>query len=197
MSNIIPFEPPLLLTASLAGAGDQNSCHIINSNVTTQRESSGRGRDNANNFGSSFSAEATPTSPLERHETTSGKIIEIFTPCDDTTPVAAFWLQRKLGHQSSSHNLMIRLAYKLRTSRKKEKDEDEVGSWNSRWELDTNELGIGRKVRIHMLPRSVLQKDKKRKSIDNSSNDSMNLNELSALQLIAKDTTKKIGRAHV
>jgi hypothetical protein len=138
--------------------------------------------------------------PLERTETTSGKIMEITVTSSSRPPVVvAFWLLRKLGHHP-----IVRLGYKLRLSSKNNNNSDDQNqNQNLRWELDTDELGRLTLLRIHIFHCSILNDDEKiMPEEDNNTQDDDDdddagvvvnscLNELSALQLIAKQTQKQ------
>ena len=261
--NIIPFNPPHLMTARRkAGFVDVSSSTVAahnknknknnndNDDASSSEEVTGyfhRGWDNAAIAGAystaisvaaaalttATEATATTPSPLERNETISGRIIEITTTPssspsssginddDDAKQpsVIEFWLQRKLGHQSSSHGLVVRLGYKLRASKKQKKvsegnddDSDDGDDQNNdcRWELDTDESGRHILVRVHILHNNNSSSTVLQQSSNNNNNNHCRqnsvqfmdldspLNELSALQMIARHTkTAQAQAIHV
>ena len=130
-------------------------------------------------------------------ETKSGSTKGEINGDDNAKPtIVAFWLQRKLGHQSSSRNLVVRLGYRLRRIQKVQKEvstvniginedanssEDNID--NCEWELDRDGLGRLILVRVHILQNIIVDMHQSQSwSMDLSSP----LNELSALQTIAK-----------
>jgi hypothetical protein len=219
MSNIIPFDPPRIFTARLkAGLVDVSTIAVDDDDddadvdcSTTTTTTYHRGWDNATaatyypSIRTNTNTTAAATSPtipvpLERTETTSGKIMEITVNSSSSQPpvVVAFWLLRKLGHHP-----IVRLGYKLRLSSKNNNDDDEKGddqNQNLRWELDTDELGRLTLLRIHIFHCSILNDDEIMMPEENNTQDDDNdagvvvnssLNELSALQLIAKQTQQQ------
>jgi hypothetical protein len=213
MRNIIPFSPPHLLSAKL-----KKSFVDISTNNTSNNEgvSSGvayggiRGWDNAGLEADPYASdEAMPQSSVEgNEEAMSRTIIEIETKSppsstigsisgDDTAAkpaIVAFWLQRKLDHQSRSRNMVVRLGYRLRRKKKIEKEASTIKNDAKRvktgeahvddrgWELDRDAEGQLTMVRVHMSHNAV-------PAVDQSQSQSMWLkspiNELSALQMIA------------
>ena len=219
MSNIVPFDPPRMFRARLkAGFVDVSTIAVDgyddNADVdcsTAAAATYHRGWDNATaatyypSIRTNTNTNTTTTSPtipvpLERTETTSGKIMEITVNSSSSQPpvVVAFWLLRKLGHHP-----IVRLGYKLRLRSKNNNynDDDEKyddQNQNLRWELDTDELGRLTLLRIHIFHCSILNDDEIMMPEDSNTQDddagvavNSSLNELSALQLIAKQTQQQ------
>jgi hypothetical protein len=213
MSITIPFPAPHLLTARLkigfvdvsTNASDKDG---VSSGVTSHHA---RGWDSAGIEGASCAvAGAISQSSIEHKETTSKRIIEIETKSASTTrkingvdnakpTIVAFWLQRKLGHQSPSRDLVVRLGYRLRPIQKVQKEASTVnigmnGDVNisednqdsCEWELDRDGLGRLILVRVHIRHIrhniTVTMHQSQSPSMDLNSP----MNELSALQMIAK-----------
>jgi len=212
MSATIPFPAPHILTARLKMGFVDVSIHGsdddgVSSGVTSRRV---RGWDSAGIEGASCAAAgAMPqSSSLEHNETTMSKrIIEIETKSGSTTreinaddnakpTIVAFWLQRKLGHESSSRNLVVRLGYRLRRIQKVQNEvstlnigingdvnSSEYNQDNCEWKLDRDGMGQLILVRVHILQNIIV-------AMHQSQSPSMDLNsplnELSALQMIAR-----------
>jgi len=205
MSNITPFPPPRLLSANLKKDLVDISTNASNNDgvSSTVAYSGDRGWDNSVLEGDSCaSEEGMPQSSVEgNEEAMSRTIIEIETQSssssttgsisgDDTAAkpaIVAFWLQRKLDHQSRSRDLVVRLGYRLRRKNTIKNDtkrlktgEDHVDDRG--WELDRDTEGRLILVRVHISHNDVF-------AVNQSQSQSMwlksQLNELSALQMIA------------
>lgn len=203
MSITIPFPPPHFLKAQLKSG----FVHVSSSARDDDGGSSGDGRGWDSGSVEHKSAEAMPQTSLERNETMPKRIIEIEMELlsrkrelngeNNLRPtIVAFWLQRKLGHQSSSRDLVVRLGYRLRPATKVQKETNTTktntnGDVNSsehppqhcEWELDRDGSGRLMLVRVHIQNNNIVDM----KQLKNSSMHlNSPINELSALQMIAK-----------
>lgn len=205
MSNITPFPPPRLLSANLKKDLVDISTNASNNDgvSSTVAYSGDRGWDNSVLEGDSCaSEEGMPQSSVEgNEEAMSRTIIEIETQSssssttgsisgDDTAAkpaIVAFWLQRKLDHQSRSRDLVVRLGYRLRRKNTIKNDTKRIKTGEDHvddrgWELDRDAEGRLILVRVHISHNDVF-------AVNQSQSQSMwlksQLNELSALQMIA------------
>jgi len=208
MSSTVPFPPLQLLTARLKVGFVDVSTSTGNNAKNNDSLSSGmachrfRGWESAGIEGALYTEAKGifPPDCLERNETMSKRIIEIETTqlsrrgefngdFRAKSATVAFWLQRKLGHQSSSSDVVIRLGYRLSPVKRIPIEE---GATNvdtcddiNRWELDIDESGRLILVRVYILGNKIVtmhQSGKQCLPMDSKSP----MNELSVLQIIAK-----------
>lgn len=180
MTSLLAFHPPILLKAKRSsGFVDIPDYHRSVTENWNGAISTPDIRDHpSSDFAGSDDADGISAGPthLQRTMTMGGNIV-VFEP--DSESPQAFWLQRKIGQ--SPHGV-IRIAYKLRQN----VDADLNGSSNA-WQLDVNDQGLTSLVKITIMHNTVLH-------IPTDSQERQSpLNEMTALQMIAKLCSPEVG----
>jgi hypothetical protein len=189
--NIIPFDPPHLLTADRK-EGFVDIPGFVQDDVIGRRWDSNSGAMNTTTVAAGdelSSNQATPTicAPpiLERKQTMSGNIVTVTSTANSgpekevELPLpCAFWLQRTLLRNNHG---VVRLGYQLR----------QQGNSN-KWELSTDAYGRQKLFAVHIMQSSVLENNCSDNPLMKSSYNAYSpLSELSVLQLIANHSNSR------
>ena len=200
----IPFSRPIFLRARLVvGSVDLSSSK---SEESLSSKGVGREWEKEASFSIAFGAVLPPS--LERTETMSRRILEIQTqtPSGDNNnnnsdpTIVAFWLQRKVGHPSSSRDVVARLGYRLRPRKKVHQEASTIATGTNgdnhgqQWELETDESGKPILVKVLIVHNAIGEESKGEESKSPEMGWNTPMNELVVLQRIAQQNQSS---AHV